>query len=199
MMSKTHIVVGMAAALTVLAPTDLKAALPVIAGSALGSLICDLDCRSQPSMKDAFTGRLIVAGIILFTVVLDYYLGTGIWMYLLNKNRERQIVGMLVFLILCTFVRNSGHRGFSHSLLALLLESTVLMLVMREVVPAFTVAFLSHIFLDLLNKRPIQLFFPWRKGFCFHLFYVDRIADKIILGIGSIWLAVILTVIHMSS
>ena len=195
MMSKTHIVVGMAAALTVLAPPDLKTALPVIAGSAVGSLICDLDCRSQLSVKDAFTGRLIVGGIILLTIILDYFWGTGIWMYLLNKNKERQIVGILLFLILCTFVRNSGHRGFSHSLLALLLEASVLMLVVREVVPAFAVAFLSHIILDLLNKRPIQVFFPWRKGFCSRLFYTDRTADKIILGIGSAWLVAALAAI----
>lgn len=64
MMAKTHIVIGIAASLTLLNPTNIEMALPVVAGGAIGSLICDVDCKSTPVMKDALYGRVIVAIIL---------------------------------------------------------------------------------------------------------------------------------------
>lgn len=192
MMSKSHIVIGIASAMTLLAPCGMKEALPVIAGGAIGSLICDPDCKSEPSMKDALYGRVLVIGIIVFTVLIDIYCKTEIWNTLLNSNRNAQIIGILLFLLVCVFVRYSAHRGFSHSFLALILEAAALQLVMKDLVPAFVIAFISHLGLDVLDKKPVQLLFPLRMGFCLRLFYADRIADKVVFGIGCLWLAVIM-------
>jgi len=187
----THLVIGMAAAMTVLVPGTTATVIPVIAGSALGSLICDLDCRAEPAVMDAFFGRLIAAGIIGLTVFMDLVLGSRIWASLLNPGRQGQIIGILLFLLVCVFVRYSPHRGFSHSLLALALEAAVLRLVMKEAVPAFSIAYVSHLLLDILNKRPVRILFPLKKGFRLGWFYVNRRADKTLLFLGAVWLTAI--------
>ena len=97
----------------------------------------------------------------------------------------------VLFLLVCVFVRYSPHRGFSHSLLALALEAAVLRLVMKEAVPAFSIAYVSHLLLDILNKRPVRILFPLKKGFRLGWFYVNRRADKTLLFLGAVWLTAI--------
>ena len=35
-----------------------------------------------------------------------------------------------------------------------------------DAAPYFAVGFLSHLALDLLNRRSVKLFWPWKKGYC---------------------------------
>ena len=47
MMSMTHISIGLATTLAITRPDKFQDYLPVIAGAAIGSIICDFDCRSS--------------------------------------------------------------------------------------------------------------------------------------------------------
>lgn len=98
--------------------------------------------------------------------------------------------GVLGCLICDLEIKGSGHRGFSHSLLALVLETACLQLVFSAAALPFAAAFASHVMLDLMNKRPIRLFYPSKKGMCLGWFYADRLANKAFAAMGAFWLIV---------
>lgn len=80
MMSKTHITVGIAASLAVCGPSTIGGVLASIAGGAIGGVLCDIECKSTPEMRDALYGRLIAAGIAGGMLALDAKHVAEIWL-----------------------------------------------------------------------------------------------------------------------
>lgn len=99
--------------------------------------------------------------------------------------------GVAGFALACTFAGISKHRGFSHSLLAMLIETACIWMVFPSVCVPFMIAFLTHIVLDVMNKKPVCVFYPVKKGICLGWFYADRTADKVFTALGTAWLAAI--------
>ena len=63
------------------------------------------------------------------------------------------IVGGALGSLICDFeFKGFGHRGFSHSLLALVLETAILQLLVPSAALPFAAAFASHVLLDITNK-----------------------------------------------
>ncbi|MDE7105458.1 MAG: metal-dependent hydrolase [Ruminococcus sp.] len=50
----------------------------------------------------------------------------------------------------------------------------------------FAIGFGSHILLDCLNKKPVRVFFPVKKGICFKLCYAAKTANQAFLVVGII-------------
>jgi inner membrane protein len=139
MMSKTHIAVGVAASLAVLAVGLLAA-----------------DWLTKGELSSFFLAHL----------------------------GPQQIAGVLAFLALSVIGAHTTHRSFTHSLLGLVLFAGALWLVCALVVPAFVVGFVSHIALDVLNKTPVRILFPARRGFCLGLCRADGAANEVLLVAG---------------
>ena len=99
------------------------------------------------------------------------------------------ITGASLGCLICDIEIISSHRGFSHSLMALALETLCVWLVFPAAAMPFAIAFASHLLLDLMNKRPLRLLYPAKKGFCLGWFYADRLANKLCASAGCIWLA----------
>ena len=187
-MAKAHIAVGMAAAFTVTGPETVPEALPVITGAALGCLICDLDCETKAERSDSSHWRMIMAAVAAAALIEDHLLGAGMWDQLSARGPYLSFAGLAGFMLACTFAGISGHRGFSHSILALALETLSLWLMFPAAALPFAAAFASHLALDLMNKRPVRLLYPADKGFCLGWFYADRLANKAFAAVGSVWL-----------
>ena len=96
--------------------------------------------------------------------------------------------GLAGFVITCVFASGSSHRGFSHSLMAMALETICLWLIFPAVALSFAIAFLSHVLLDMMNKRSVRLFYPAKRGICLGWFYADKLANKVAAVCGTIWL-----------
>ena len=96
--------------------------------------------------------------------------------------------GLAGFVIICVFAGGSGHRGFSHSLIALVLETFCLWLIFPAVAMPFAIAFISHVLLDIMNKRSVRLFYPAKKGVRLGWFYADRLANRVFEAGGMLWL-----------
>ena len=208
MLGKAHITIGMASALTVMMPESMPAALPVITGAAAGCLICDIDCDSPREKSDTSRYRLLAVIIVVIALLADRAYGLGLiragsgaslqggelplsmWQTAAQNGAVMVCAGIAVFALTLTFANISSHRGFSHSLLAMALEAGSLYLVFPQTVPAFVIAFASHLLLDLTNKKPVRILYPVKKGFCLGLYYADRLADKVCAAIGGIWLIV---------
>ena len=186
----------MAAAFSIVRPETVAEALPVIAGGALGCLICDLDCENKSEKSDSSHWRVVMVLVAAAALIEDYLLDAGMWRTLGHMGPYLWFAGLAGFVITCVFASGSGHRGFSHSLLALALETAFLWLVFPATALPFAIAFASHVLLDMMNKRSVRLFYPAKKGMCLGWFYADKLADKVAAMCGTIWLiaAVVLSI-----
>ena len=191
----------MAAAFSIVRPGTVAEALPVIAGGALGCLICDLDCENRSEKSESSHWRIVMCLVAAAALIEDYLLDAGMWRTLGytgdslwsppgQVGQYLWFAGLAGFVITCVFASGSGHRGFSHSLLALALETACLWLVFPAAALPFAIAFSSHVLLDMMNKRSVRLFYPAKKGICLGWFYADRLANKVVAACGAVWLTV---------
>ena len=194
MLAKAHITVGMAAAFTIMAPESIPEALPVIAGASLGCLICDLDCDSPTEKKDSSHWRLVMFAVAAAALFEDYHMDAGMLRSLTQSGSYLWCAGIVGFALTCAFASVSSHRGFSHSLLALALEAYSLWLVFHTAAVPFTIAFATHLILDMTNYRPVRILYPLRKGISLGWFYADRLANKLCAAVGSMWLVIAIAI-----
>ena len=92
--------------------------------------------------------------------------------------------GYVLFSILYAKGISTKHRGFTHYLLALIVYSIPVLMIYPILVPYFGLGYFSHIFIDLFNKKNVQLFHPFNKGICFKLCYANKHGNKVLMYIG---------------
>jgi len=191
MMSKTHLSVGMAAALAVSPITNVNTCLLALAGGAIGGVIADVDILDNDYESDALTGELIALGITVIFAIVDFFSNGGVCNYVVN-NSICAIIGAIGFFILWIIGYNCDHRKFTHSLLALVLFSLCVALIYPELGVAFAFGYFSHLLLDILNKKGIQLLFPLKIGICLKLCYASKFANKLFMILGFIAIPVLI-------
>ena len=178
----------MAAAFTIMAPESVPEALPVITGASLGCLICDLDCDSPTEKKDSSHWRAVMFAVAAAALLEDYHIDAGMWRSLTQSGSYLWCAGIAGFALTCAFASISSHRGFSHSFLALALEAFSLWLVFPAAAVPFTIAFATHLILDMTNYRSVRLLYPLKTGISFGWFHADRLANRLCGVMGSVWL-----------
>ena len=182
MMSKTHIAVGVAAALAA-APASAEGLSYALMGGAAGSLICDIDRSSERPSRDVKQGWAIAFTVFFAGFMHKSY---AYWQTfkaenLLGNPLRLVYLGLLIVLFLIAI--NGAHRGFSHSLLMFAASSVLIFLINRQTSLFYAIGFLTHLILDLLNKKPVRIFYP-AKGVCLGWFYADGIANRVLLLSG---------------
>lgn len=192
MLGKAHLTIGMAAAWTLAMPETVPAALPVIAGAAAGSLICDIDCDSPAERRDASKQRVLAAVITAAALITDNLTDAGMWRNIAESGSYLWCAGVAGLVITVAFANVAAHRGFSHSLIALLLETGFLYLIFPQCAKPFAIAFITHILLDMTNKKRVRLFYPAKKGVSLGLFYADRMANRVCEIAGAAWLILVI-------
>lgn len=185
MMGETHVAVGAAAAVAIACPTSIGECLAAAAIGALGGVVCDLDVRTSRVRRDALRAR--VAVLVFITVALAFgVLTRGVFGETLTMSVPVCIVaGVIVLVATGVFARRSGHRAFSHSLMALVLYSVGVGLLSVELVGPFAVGFLSHLVLDMLNKQPVRALYPMGKGFSLGLCRAGGLVNRMLLIGGA--------------
>ena len=84
----------------------------------------------------------------------------------------------------------SSHRSFTHSFLALGFLMAAFYFLYAPLIPYVAAGFLSHMFLDLLNKKPVEIFYPYKKGVCLRLFSADGLANRLICTVSLVFVVV---------
>ena len=133
-----------------------------------------------------------MAFVAIAALIEDHLLDAGMWRSLADRGSYLWFAGLVGFVLTCTFAGISSHRGFSHSLLALALETISVWLVFPTAAMPFAIAFMSHLVLDLMNKRPVRLLYPAKKGVSLKWFYADRLANKFFAFAGGLWLIAVI-------
>lgn len=185
MMPKTHLAMDIAASLVLCQPKTPEGYVCAIAGGALGGITADIDTVKNDYQNDALTGQLAAVAICVVCIALDMFSGNRVISEII-EHRIRAIAGGLIYLglLACGFSR--PHRTFTHSLLALALFSICIGLVYPPVLFPYFVGYSSHLLLDLLNKKGLQLFYPLKNKICFHLCYAGKTGNKVFLVLGIV-------------
>ena len=184
MMSKTHLTVGIAAALAA-APATTEGLFYALIGGSIGSMICDIDRSSEGTVRDAGVGWLITA-VISVAAWLKENVFSGIgFTYRDLLSNPWQLVCVVFLIGLFLFAISGAHRGFSHSFLMLFCSFFFIFFISRRASLFYAIAFLTHILLDILNKRPVRVLYPMKKGFCLYWFYCDGTANNILMLAGT--------------
>jgi inner membrane protein len=80
------------------------------------------------------------------------------------------------------------HRGFTHSLFALLVLAGILLLITHSYVISILLlsAYFSHLAIDMFNKTGLQLFFPVKNRFALYLVKSDNVVANFLLNVTGI-------------
>lgn len=198
MMSKTHLSIGIATSLAVCQPVTVKSLMITVAGGAIGSILCDIECKGQPGMWDATIGRIIAVGISLVAFAVDYLTGDSLLMSVLQQiqihNYSSVLSGAIILLITCVAGRFSQHRTFTHSLLYVVLISVGFTCISSSLAQPIFAAGISHLIIDTFNKKPVPWLFPFfHPGICFKLCYASKTGNKVLMWVGLVASLVLLS------
>ncbi len=187
MLGKTHMAVGIAATLTITKPQTIPEIILAAGTGAVGALISDIDIETSESHKNANKITLLAVASLCMVCFLDFYHNAGIIRQILtSRNLLRVTLGALVFIATCTFGKEQPHRSFMHSFLALGILSFAVGMITPVLVPYFAVGFLSHLAMDILNKKKVRLFFPLKGGFCLGFFHAQGFMNSALFVVGCV-------------
>ena len=195
MQGRTHLVVGTAAALAIFRPASLSLLVGGAAAAALGSVISDVDADQSGAGRDAARTLACAMILVVSVVFADAFFRLGIYGRFISRvDASRRIPAGLAFLLICAFGVLSRHRSFMHSLAAMLLLTVCASQISPQLAPFFLTGYLSHLALDLLNRRGLRLFFPFRRRFSIGLCRADGFVNGVLFWAGMA--ALVLTVYH---
>lgn len=192
MTGKTHLTVGIAAGLTLAAGNSIENQAILILAAAVGSLIPDLD---HPRSK--INQRVLLLKNRLFKMITYSLMGGGL-IYLdtiLNSSGFKilRLLGLTLIL-----VGLSRHRGFTHSLLGLVLFSGIVYIGTSNynlyvAFVGFVIGYVSHLVLDLVTVQGIELLYPYKKNIRIPLgIKTNGIVENLILSATSVYSALVL-------
>ncbi len=188
MTSKTHITVGCAASLMIAQPLKAKDLIICIGISAIGSVISDIDATTSESKKGLKKVIAVTFAAISLTLLCDSILHTNIISrFQSDENIMRLILGFFMFILICIFGEHQPHRSFMHSVLGLSLIVASSSVIWTISAKYMAVSMASHIVIDMLNKKRIQLFYPLKKPrIGFNICYSDGLVNMLIFLAGAI-------------
>lgn len=188
MMGKTHLVMGIAAAMAVLQPHSYPGFAAAAVGGAIGGIMADVDMKLNHSSRhskkrDVLYTRLAAMVLAVSVLMGDFFRGGRIYCFLL-ENWMRSAMGVAGFFVLAVIGACCPHRGATHSLLFLALFTLAAAQINPSIGTAFFLGYASHIGMDLLNKSPVKLLYPMKKGFCLKLCHADGFANELLFFVG---------------
>lgn len=194
MLGKTHFSVGMAAGIAICRPQTIPMLIAGAGLAAFGGTICDIDVETSDAHEQVDRMLVVVVIMVAAVVVMDFIFRVGIYRRLMaNSNIARVIIGSLAFLVICAFGKEQPHRSFMHSFLALAMLSICVYIIFPDMTPYFMVGFMSHMFIDVFNRKREKLFWPVGKGFCLHWCSANGIVNKILFYVST--MAVVLFIL----
>ncbi len=188
MEGNTHIAVGIASSLIILQPnSNIKELFLGTSLAVVGSLVSDIDTRKSKANKTINKLGWFIGFFSITSLILDYIFEFGIYERVLNDIFiMRIIVAISLFSVLIMFTKITNHRTFSHSIVGVISFYVPVFILFDKISNYFLIAIISHIFIDLFNKKKIQLFYPNKKGFSFKLCTSNGLTNKILFYLSIV-------------
>lgn len=138
---------------------------------------------AKKASLDALYGEIAALILSMILLVVDYTTAGGICLEIVSSPFV-PICGMIGLIIMVFLGERSKHREKTHSLLFMLLFTFSIGFINIPIGVSFFFGYFSHLMIDLLNKSPERLFFPFKRGFCLKICYADRLANELLFSIG---------------
>ena len=173
MTGRTHLAVGVAAALVAAGPEASLATLAcAAAGGAVGAVLPDLDVRDTAHPWRERLSRVGAAALLVAALALDAAHGGEMARQAAERGLSAVALGLAILAALACAARLSAHRSFSHSLAALAGFTGATMLACPPLAPSV---------LDALNHRGLRLLWPLRRTLSLGLCKTGGVADACLL------------------
>ena len=161
---RTHLAAGYAAVLYTFSPDTLTELILSTGTAAIGSVISDVDASESHSRNNLAKVSAVTFLSIAGVLAADHFAGTDIASrFSSSASLVRLFTGFLIFLGVCIFGAHLPHRSFMHSIAGTIAVTFSFSLILPSAGPYMAVSMLSHIIIDMLNKKKVQLFFPLPK------------------------------------
>ena len=198
MEKKTHVMCANLVSLYLMKPDSISELLITCGVASLGGLVPDVDLKDSTSDKlfDRLMTSLIT--IVLMSFLIKYFFDIDLYCKIKEYDIFSYLISVCLFIIIAYFGSKSSHRSFTHSILGLFIYTGILFygFGFNVVIPYF-VSHLSHIVLDLFNKKGIALFYPSKFRFCFDLCDSNGKVNKLLFILFSILIVLYLVLISM--
>ena len=188
MEKKTHIACGNLISLSLIQPKTISGLLITIGASTIGSLLPDVDLKD--STTDKLFDRLMTSllTIVIMSILVKCFLNINLYYKIKEYDSIfKYIISICLFITIAYFGSKTSHRSFTHSILGLFIYTSILFYSFNNsiIIPYF-ISHLSHIILDLFNKKGIALFYPFKYRFSFKLCESDGTINKLLFILFSI-------------
>lgn len=184
MKNRTHRVVGAAVALAAVQPKTTAECAIALAAGVMGGAMSDIDLLWKRSGAEVGKSALRSGLVLVCLIALDFLAKAGVTTSLAGCIGPYWLEGLALLLLLMLAGFCSEHRSFTHSLLGMTLFTAAVHLLAPGHALGFLAGFASHLALDLLNRAPLKLCYPFRKGSSLRLFRADGTADRVLWGLG---------------
>lgn len=184
MKSRTHMAVGAAAALAAVQPQAAIGCAVAVAAGTLGAAISDVDLLWNRGAREVFHRVMGIALALVCLVALDVLAQADVTTRLAALVGKDWGWGLVMLLLLCVCGFFSEHRSFTHSIAGMTLFTVAVHLLVPGHALGFLAGFASHLVLDLLNRKPLRLLFPFRKGYTLRLCSADGMVNSVLMWLG---------------
>lgn len=179
---KTHLAVGYASVMLFTRPDTLSELILCLGTATIGAVISDVDATSSESRKNL--GKVTAIAVLGTAAVFagDYFTGLDIISRFRSSAAVMKLLsGLAVFLAVCIFGEHQPHRSFMHSLAGTAAVTLSYSAFIPGAAKYMAVSMLSHIAIDTLNRKKVQLFYPLHKPrIGFNLCYADGKVNSIL-------------------
>lgn len=193
MLGKTHAAAGVATALLFSNPTSIAGVGLSAVFGCIGALLPDVDSKNSIANKklDSIIRVTTIASVAIVAFLFIVH-GGSMEVDATSKINSSALIKVIAFIsLLCiSFIGSkTPHRSFTHSLEFTALTTLCVYFIYSSAALPFAIGILSHLALDLLNKKKLSLVWCLRiragfglvpangqtNSFCYYLFVLASI------------------------
>lgn len=190
MQGKTHLAFGCASALTMLGVNDVPTIVAGMTVASIGAIMSDIDIENSTARKELKSTVFISSVLAMASPLITKTMGLGnVTLTSLLNLSPKVIPGLVLLTLYIIMGLRSEHRGFTHSIEGFGISSFAMWLITPSFYNWYVVAYISHIAIDLLNKKKLRLTMLSKKGFCLNLCTANG-ATNYLIKAGSIILVI---------
>ena len=199
MEKKTHVMCANLVSICLMRPDSISSLLITCGAATLGGIVPDVDLKDSTSDKlfDRLMTSLIT--IVIMSVFIKYFFDIDLYCKIKEcSDIFNYLISVCLFIVIAYFGSKSSHRSFTHSIFGLLVYSGILFYGFNtNIVLIYFVSHLSHIILDLFNKKGIALFYPSKYRVCFKLCESNGKVNKFLFLLFSLSTVLVLILLGM--
>lgn len=172
---QTHAALGAATALVVIRPTEPTTLIATAAVGAFAGILPDIDTGGKVApIIHKITAAFIF--IVCFFIGQAALTGSTVIESIDGSGIAVNLLGLAILIGFSIFGGTQPHRGFTHSVLALLIASFSAYLIFKNLALAFCIGYASHLLIDTVNKKGEQLLYPMPNRWCLNLCKANGLA-----------------------